>query len=149
MLGNTAQEFPVVLCVDDDPGTQQLVRSALAAFGCTVLGAATGPAALRLMEKHHVDVLVCDAELPDMPGAEVISAVHLIAPHVRSILLTAQYGEEGTATEAINVGRGDHLVSKPFAAEVICRAVQTVLSPQLESGRRARVAEAEREMVHR
>lgn len=140
MAMGTGKQGPVVLCVDDDADTLKFVRVVLSGFGCNVLTADNGSQAIRMLEQQHVDVLVCDAQMPDIPGTEVIRAIHLIAPHVRSILLTAHCDDAKTVIEAVNVSHIDQLVPKPFEIKEIRRAVQAVLTPQLEAVRRACVA---------
>lgn len=141
MVANASSNTgPIILCVDDDADTQKFVRLVLTSFGCTVFTVESGPAALRLVEQQHVDVLVCDAQMPEMPGVEVIRAMRLIAPHMRAILLTAHCDDVETVTQAVNYSRVDQLVSKPFEISEIRRAVQAVLTPDLESARRARAA---------
>lgn len=141
IVSNTREQTgPVILSVDDDADTQKFVRLVLTGFGCTVLTASSGPAALRIVEQQHVDVLVCDAQMPEMPGTEVIRTMRRIAPHIRAILLTAHCDDVQIVTEAVNVSRVDQLVPKPFEISEIRRAVQAVLTPELEAARQSKMA---------
>ncbi|MBL8878691.1 MAG: response regulator [Phycisphaerales bacterium] len=137
MATNASNAQPVVLCVDDDADTLKFVKVVLSGFGCRVLTAEDGQQALRTLEQQHVDVLVCDAQMPGMPGTEVIRTVRLIAPHVRSILLSAHCDDVRTVTEAVNISHVDQLVPKPFDIKEIRRAVQAVLTPLQDAARRA------------
>lgn len=64
-----------VLVVEDDVDNLELLISHLEQEGATVLGAESVAAALRLASKHDVDALLCDLELPDGDGCEVLRAL--------------------------------------------------------------------------
>ena len=64
-----------VLIVDDEPAACKLLALLLseADFDCkTVLSAAE---ALRLLEKDHRDAIVCDLNMPEMTGMELLAEV--------------------------------------------------------------------------
>ena len=60
-----------ILYVDDEPGLVALLRHYLQQTGeFQVLTAGSGPEALALLERHPVDVVVSDYQMPDMNGIE-------------------------------------------------------------------------------
>jgi CheY-like chemotaxis protein len=61
-----------VLVVEDDVDNLELLLSHLEQEGALVLGAETLKAALRLASEHPLDALVCDLELPDGDGCELL-----------------------------------------------------------------------------
>jgi CheY-like chemotaxis protein len=64
-----------VLIVDDDPETRQLIGDTLGAEGHTLLTAANGDEALRILEQSHVDAIILDLLLPGRNGFELLTAI--------------------------------------------------------------------------
>jgi phosphoserine phosphatase RsbU/P len=60
-----------VLVADDDASHRALLESTLSRAGFDVRGTTTGADALRLAREIRPDVVVLDADLPDLPGGEV------------------------------------------------------------------------------
>src|SRR6266550_2528201 len=64
-----------VLVAQDDTASERDLRSSLEADGYRVISAKDGAAALRLLTAHPVDLVLCEAMLPDMDGIEVCRAI--------------------------------------------------------------------------
>jgi CheY-like chemotaxis protein len=60
-----------ILVVDDDIVTLNMLKSAIAGAGYSVLPAASGREALRISKEHSPFVIVLDIMLPDLDGGEV------------------------------------------------------------------------------
>jgi two-component system cell cycle sensor histidine kinase/response regulator CckA len=58
-----------VLFADDEPLIRNLARELLAPYD--VVTAASGRAAIRLLEADHFDAVVCDLQMPDLGGVDV------------------------------------------------------------------------------
>ena len=69
------QPAPTVLVVDDDPAVLALASEVLSANGYTVLGAATGHEALKVLARQPVDAVLLDLLLPDVDGVEVLDRI--------------------------------------------------------------------------
>lgn len=82
MQTQSAQYFPTVLVVDDEPLLRMDVAATLEEAGCHVLEAANADEALQMMERGaHVDLLVTDVQMPgSMDGIQLSAAVHLRWP---------------------------------------------------------------------
>lgn len=64
-----------ILVVDDDPVTLQQISSTLASLGVNeILTAASGQRALKLLNERdgELDTLICDLNMPEMDGVELI-----------------------------------------------------------------------------
>ena len=81
---------PVVLLVDDDPDVLALTSRALAPEGYQVLTAERGEAALTLLLKHHVSVVVSDFSMPGMNGAQLLAQVTALYPATLRIMVSGQ-----------------------------------------------------------
>ena len=88
--------YSVVLVVDDVPSVSEVLALMLDDFGCDVLTASSGKAALSMLAQQHVDVLIADIDMPGMKGTDLAQRaterwpnlrvlwVHRIAKAVRS-----------------------------------------------------------------
>ena len=71
-------------------------------------------AALELIETGHVDCVVCDYEMPEMSGLELLDAAREAHPELPCILLTGhepervEAGVEAEATDVLQKGSGTH-----------------------------------------
>ncbi len=103
---------PKVLVVDDDIYVQNFVRSVLQDRNFTVIVTTHGNHALKLMQRHHFDVIMLDLKLPDMDGIDVLKKIRVINAESVVIIMTA-YGTMESAVQAMRFGAYDFL-NKPF-----------------------------------
>lgn len=89
-----------VLVVDDDEAVLGLERSVLEREGMRVLTAESAPAALDVLARESVPLMVVDYFMPGMSGQELIERVRARDPIVQVILQTA-YPDKKPATEAV------------------------------------------------
>jgi len=104
--------FEQILIVDDDDALRESLSLILGAEGYSVLTAADGTAALRLVEVHPIDVVLCDLRMPGLDGFDLIPQIARCIPGVPIILMSA-HGTDDLAVEAIQRGAYDYL-AKPF-----------------------------------
>ena len=60
-----------ILVVDDDKNTRLLLRAVLEGENYTVFTANNGVAALDVIDKEHIDLVVLDIMMPKMDGYEL------------------------------------------------------------------------------
>jgi CheY-like chemotaxis protein len=119
--------FGVVLLVEDEEGVRKLARLILERQGYTVLEAASGEAALALLERHRgpLDLLVTDVVMPGIDGGEVADAVKRRFP-AAGVLYLSGY----TSDAVVRHGIQHHEVAflqKPFSASSLAAKVRDVL----------------------
>jgi two-component system KDP operon response regulator KdpE len=108
-----------VLVVDDEPSIVRVVAANLRARGYEALTAASGKAALTVIETQQPDCIVLDLGLPDVGGLEVLRRLRAWAT-TPVVILTAVDDERKKAT-ALDLGADDY-VTKPFAmTELLAR----------------------------
>jgi len=108
-----------ILIVDDEPQILRFLRPALEASDYTVLHAAGGHEALRLIANAAPDLVLLDLGLPDMDGKEVISAARLFTK--APIIVLSAREREAEKIVALDLGADDY-VEKPFAiGELLAR----------------------------
>ena len=73
-----------------------------------MIQAQDGKAALRKMEQHDVDVIICDVKLPDINGVDLSKIIKEKYAAVEIILLTA-YGNIPDSVKAIKNGAFDYI----------------------------------------
>jgi DNA-binding response OmpR family regulator len=112
-----------VLVVEDEREIRELLRRFLERAGHQVLTAATGLAGLRLLDTAGVDLLLLDLGLPDINGAELLTAA---VPAVPVIVLTART-ELQDRIAGLRLGADDYVV-KPFSPTEVVLRVGAVLA---------------------
>jgi len=113
-----------VLVVDDDIGLLNTLRIALSAHGYHVLTAGDAAKALRTAAEQQPDIVVLDLGLPDLDGAEVITALreHSTVPVV---VLSARTDSTDKVT-ALDHGADDY-VTKPFGIDELLARIRATL----------------------
>jgi len=119
-------EKPLLLIVDDEPGSRYGIRKALTQFRFSVQEATTGKEALDKIRQLAPDLVILDVNLPEMDGLSVLSEVQRENPMLPVIVITA-YGSERIAVDAMKRGAYDY-VSKPYDIDelrlVVSRALE-------------------------
>jgi len=120
------QTVPVstVLVVDDEPKITRLVRDYLDQAGLGVFEAATGRAALDVVERERPDLIVLDLGLPDIDGLDVLRQIRTESS-VPVIILTAR-SDETDLVVGLELGADDYVV-KPFGAKELVARVRALL----------------------
>lgn len=116
---------PTVLVVDDKANMLALLSKVLRR-SARVLAARGVRAALEILQKEPVSVVVCDLRMDDGDGLEVLRAVRSRWPGVPFILMTA-YATVPTAVQAMREGAYDY-VTKPFDTDELGALVQRALA---------------------
>jgi CitB family two-component system response regulator MalR len=106
-----------VLIVEDDPMVAELNRRYLASMpGFLLIGAVkTGDAALTLLQKEKIDLVLLDVFMPGLNGLELLQEMRMRGITSDVILLTAAR-DSRSISKALRYGAVDYLV-KPFEFE--------------------------------
>jgi len=102
-----------LLIAEDEANLRLVLQKELQRLGYRVQAAPDGDAALRKLEESNVDVLLCDINMPNMDGMELLRRVHQRPNPPEVIMLTGQ-GTIETAVEAMKLGAYDYL-TKPYS----------------------------------
>ena len=103
-----------ILIVDDDPGFRQVLKTPLAQEGYCVETVASVAEAMELGELVQFQLVLCDLQLPDGDGLDVLRWFSEYSPATSVIMITG-YGTVASAIEAMKLGAEDYLV-KPLAS---------------------------------
>ncbi len=109
-------EEPRLLIVDDQSVNRDVLAQQLRILGLHCLQADGGPAALRLLAEHSVDIVITDCSMPAMDGLELTRRLRAmeVAGRPRSIIIAlTAYDLPGVAERCHQAGADDFL-SKPL-----------------------------------
>lgn len=101
-----------ILIVDDEPLIRKSLYEILRIEGYRVQMAETGEAALGILKKEHIDVVVTDFQLPKMTGIQLLEEVKRWSLKTAVILVTG-YGTIESAVAAMKKGAFDY-ITKPI-----------------------------------
>ncbi len=108
---------PRILVVDDERSMRELLAIVLRREGYEVLLAENGRAAIAMLEREPVDLLISDIKMPDLSGVDVLRAAKKIDRDILGIMITA-FASTDTAVEAMRLGACDY-ISKPFDVDLL------------------------------
>lgn len=114
-----------ILVVDDEESTTDALKLNLMEEGYTVDAAGTGGQAIELFDQGGHHLAICDLQLPDMDGLEVMRHMKDARPNTEVIVVTA-HGTTRKAVEATKAGAFD-FVDKPLDFEELGLRVQNAL----------------------
>ena len=114
----------VVLVVDDDKKTVELIRLYLQREGFRVIPAYDGEQALELAQLEQPDVVILDVMLPKRDGMSVCRELREISD-VAIIMLTARI-TEADRLQGLEGGADDYVI-KPFSPRELVARVRAVL----------------------
>lgn len=123
--GNRLREK--ILVVDDSRLHRTLAADILAKSGYATVQAENGWRALEVVNRESPDLVVVDALMPDVDGADVIHRLKsdLFTRHIPVLIISAQE-EKPTATLSLRNG-ADGYLSMPFQPEDLVTQVQALL----------------------
>ena len=113
----------VVLCVEDDLDTQEMMRVMLTVWGYGVEVAGTGAEALQVIQKTRVTAMLLDNSLPDCTGIQLCGRVRQFDQRLPIIFLSGSAHQEEQQL-AIDCG-ANAFVSKPFVMEELLDLLNT------------------------
>lgn len=114
-----------ILIVDDEAMMTDSLRQHFAAEGYAVDTAATGAEAIERFDQGGHHLAICDLQLPDMDGLEVMRHMKDVRPTTEVIVVTG-YGSVQRAVDATKAG-AFYFVEKPFDFEELQPLVDKAL----------------------
>jgi len=109
-----------VLVVDDFATMRRIVKNVLRQIGFTNISEADdGKAALKALKGEKFDLILCDWNMPEMSGLEVLKQMKSddAFKDIPFVMVTAE-AQKDNIIEAVKAGVNSYIV-KPFTAETI------------------------------
>ncbi|HET7542524.1 MAG TPA: sigma-54 dependent transcriptional regulator [Polyangiaceae bacterium] len=117
-----------VLVVDDEASNLASLEKIFQREGMRVFTADGAKAALELVRRHRVQVVLTDLMMPGTSGGELLRALKEVSPDTEVVLMTA-YGTVETAVQAMRDGAYD-FVEKPLKRMTIVKSVRKAAERQ-------------------
>lgn len=114
-----------ILCVDDDPGVLRTFQKTMERSGHRAVVVNNGEAALKVVERGGVDLVVSDYQMPGLSGIELVEAVRASGHDIPFIMVTG-HGSIEHAVNAMKAGAHDYLL-KPTEPRELEIAVDQAL----------------------
>jgi two-component system cell cycle sensor histidine kinase/response regulator CckA len=117
-----------VLLVEDEDPVRAVNSRALSARGYTVLEAASGIEALRLIEEHAdgIDVVVSDVVMPEMDGPTLLRELRKHYPDLKVIFVSG-YAEDAFRKN-LPEGETFNFLPKPFSLKQLVEMVKRTMA---------------------
>lgn len=116
-----------ILVIEDEQTVRESIVDVLGLEGFQVLEAANGRSGLDLAQQHLPDLVLCDVQMPDMTGYEVLTQLHHTptTATIPFVFLTAR-STKADIRQGMELGADDYL-TKPCSADELLRAIATRL----------------------
>lgn len=123
---------PAILLVDDEPLFLASLREGLvrALPDLRFHFAEHGEAALAILDRHPVDLVVTDLKMPVLDGFGLLALMASRHPGVPALVMTA-YGTEATEQRAAATGVIES-IDKPIELSTLVDRIRTVLAPETQ-----------------
>ena len=117
----------LILIVDDEVETIELVQAAFRRSSCAVLGAVTGRDGLRLARERHPALILIDLMMPELNGFELCRQLRddPTTAHIPRVIFSARESLAAQA-EALAVGADRYLV-KPVGMKALVGLVEGLI----------------------
>jgi two-component system phosphate regulon sensor histidine kinase PhoR len=122
---NSMTETKRILLVDDETRFRETSVRLLAARGFEVIGAENGQAALDILSKNSIDLILLDLKMPVMGGEECLRLARTSHPDVPVVIITG-HGTLDTAVECMKKGAYD-FVTKPFEMDQLLLTINRAI----------------------
>jgi two-component system response regulator FlrC len=117
---------PQLLVVEDDSALREALCDTLTLAGYSVASAADGRAALDLIDRSEIALVVSDVRMQPMDGQTLLRHIKERRPELPVLMMTA-FGTIQDAVAAMSIGASDYLV-KPFEADALVIKVGRFMS---------------------
>lgn len=116
-----------IMAVDDAATMRKLIAFTLKAAGHSVLEAEDGVAALNVLSREKVDLVISDINMPRMNGIDLIRQLRQVPLHKATpILVVTTESDVGLKQKAKIAGANGWIV-KPFRPEQLTEIVGRIL----------------------
>jgi DNA-binding NtrC family response regulator len=115
-----------ILCIDDEPGIQRMVRNALERDGHVVTEALGCTAGRLLVEAGGYDLALVDRRMPDGDGLDLLSLLRARMPGCIRVLMTGFLDLEAVMG-AINNAEVHRVIEKPFDSQRLRQELRELL----------------------
>src|ERR1017187_6796537 len=131
-----------IVIIDDNPGSLELLSTALAADDVNIFTASDPEEGLDIIFREHPQIVLTDLVMPGLSGLEVLDRIVEFDPAIDVLVMTAHYTSE-SAVDAIRRGAADYL-NKPISIVALRERIARLIA---EAELRQRTAAGDRELT--
>src|SRR3990172_11316550 len=114
----------VVLVVEDDPDTLDLLKLTLRKAGMNVVGAMDGKQAIRKWMESNPNIVLLDLLMPEMDGWETLSQLRAITD--APIIIISALTQKEHIVRGLKQGADDY-VGKPFYGDEVVARIEAAM----------------------
>ena len=130
-----------ILVVEDDTHIRKLMCTVLKAHGFETLQAEDGLAALDVMDKEHIDLVVLDLMMPNMDGYEFTKELRSVGENLPILMVTAKQ-EQSDKNKGFLAGTDDYMTKPVDEDELVLRIRALLRRSKITSERQIVVGDA-------
>jgi len=132
MLSETNQAAEILL-VEDDPGLARALEVVLRREGYPVVLATDGQAAMDLIIKRRVALVISDIFMPEGDGFELLNFLRRLTPHPPLVAMSgAGDGRVSNILEIASALGATRILAKPFATAQLLALVHELIGPPVQ-----------------
>lgn len=126
-MTSAAAMKPTILIIDDDYVLRKNVAEVLTLENFDVLEAENGGMGLGMLQIHKPDLIICDINMPDFTGYQVLQHVRMSPTHAKvPFLFITSMADRKSMRQGMELGADDY-ITKPFTNEELIAAVHARL----------------------
>jgi DNA-binding NtrC family response regulator len=136
-----------LLFIDDDPDQLKVLGDYMKRLGHEVYCASSGKEGVAIWKRVRPDVTVCDLQMPEMTGIDVLNE---LVQHKAVVIVLTAYGDVEAAVEAMRCGAENFLtkpVDMPHLTQALDKAAEKTRLRQQTADLRARLRPSLRKRV--
>lgn len=114
-----------VLIVEDNHNLRKMIDIYLKQNNFETHVSCNGVEALDILEKNHIDLIICDIMMPKMDGFELTKEIRSVYPNLPIIIVTAK-GAKEDKIKGFKLGIDDYM-TKPIDLEELLMRIQALL----------------------
>lgn len=127
-----------ILIAEDDKELRRLFSTLLTRNGYRVLEVENGEAALDILDKEHVSLLITDVMMPKMDGYDLVHSVRQMDPNLPILMITAK-GSIDDKQRGFGSGIDDHMVKPVNVNEMLLRVDALLRRAKIINDRRLEI----------
>ena len=114
-----------ILIIDNDKTSVKLTRTILKQAGFCIYEASTCANAFEVMDKQHIDLIVCETDLPEVSGFEFTERIRSVGSTIPILMLSSKTTSEDRCRGFIS--GADDFITKPFNNEELILRIKAIL----------------------
>ena len=131
-----------ILVVEDDVNVRKLMKPVLTQYGYKALLASDGIEALRMMESHHVDLILLDVMLPRMDGYDFTRTLRESDVDTPIMMITAKETPQDKRRGFL-AGTDDYMVKPVDEEEMMLRVAALLRRSRIAADHRLQIGSTE------